>query len=143
VNRIATQSFIVMLVLACLPVPDAQARGSVAIVNHENIAIATGSARTPTVDEVAAAITRAGQTISYPWTVTSSEPGHVVLSTLVRNKHTVVVDVQFTASSYSVTYRDSVNMNYKLDKDVPKIHPNYNVWVEQLIAAINAELHKL
>jgi hypothetical protein len=132
-----------MLVLASLVVSTAEARSSVPIVNHENIAITTGSKRAPSADEVSAAITRAGQTIRYPWTVTAGGPGQLVATTLVREKHTVVVDIKYSSTSYSVTYRDSQNMNYKVSKGVPKIHPFYNDWVDELIAAINAELLKL
>jgi hypothetical protein len=109
----------VMLVLAGLVASTAQARSSVPIVNHDTIAITTGSKRAPSADEMSAAITRGGQGSRYPWTVTAGGPGQLVATTVVREKHTASVDIRFSATSYSVTYRDSQNMNYKVSNGVP------------------------
>lgn len=137
------RSSIVVLVMSGLVIPNAYARSSVPIVNHENIAIATGSGRTLTAEEVKAAIIEAGARTRYPWTVSGSEAGILVATTLVRGKHTAVVTIRYSDNNYSVIYRDSSDLNYKVSKGVPKIHPNYNVWVKQLIDAIHAQLMQL
>lgn len=97
----------------------------------------------PSVDQFKAAVVLAGRGTRYPWTVSVAAAGHLVASTVVRGKHTVSVDIKFDGSNYSVTYRESSNMNYRVDTEVPKIHPNYNIWVAQFVGAINSELVKL
>lgn len=134
---------VIALVILGLVAPAAYARGSVPIVNHENVIVATASGRTLTADEVKAAITAAGAGTKYTWTFSSGEPGTLIASTLVRGKHTAVVTVRYSGTNYSVTYRDSNNLNYKLDDGIPKIHPNYNVWVKELVDGIGAQLMKL
>jgi len=57
-------------------------------------------------------------------------------SIIVRGKHTVVVSIPYTANSYSINYKSSVNMEYKGNK----IHPNYNNWVHNLDQTIRSHL---
>jgi len=65
-----------------------------------------------------------------------------------------MVEIVYSADKYSVTYRDSINMNYhseaKYDSRLPNsganratgpvIHPAYNTWVQELKDAIRIEL---
>ena len=51
----------------------------------------------------------------------------------MRGKHTAIVEIPYSASGFSIKYRDSVNLNYRKDDNgVEMIHPNYNRWVEKL-----------
>ena len=132
-----------MLVVMAIAAPPAQARSPVPIVAHENLAITTGSGRTPAEEDVKKAITAAAATTKYPWSVTAGEAGTLVATAVVRGKHTVSVNIKYSATHYSVSYRDSINMKYKVADGVAKIHPFYNDWVQELIDAINAELKRL
>ncbi len=120
----------------------AQARGSVVLINLENNSIITSSGKEPTLDAVAQAIRAAGAGQAYPWTASGETPGVLQLTTLVRNKHTVVVNVTFDARTYSIRYSSSINMNYQGKDGKGIIHPFYNKWVAQLKAGIDAEFQK-
>lgn len=56
---------------------------------------------------------------------------------VVRNKHTVIVNIPYTNNSYSIEYSSSINMDEKPDG---KIHRNYNNWVKNLSDKINIKL---
>ena len=142
-RRGAVATLVAMMVMLVAGAPTAYARSTVPIVPHEDMAIATGSGRTPSDEDVKKAIVAAAATTTYPWTVSAGEGGALVATTVVRGKHTVSVNIKYSGTRYSVAYRDSTNMKYGVDKGVPKIHPFYNDWVQQLIDAINAELKKL
>jgi len=85
--------------------------------------------RTLDASKMREAIVRAGQ--KRDWTVKSERPGCVTLLLLVRGgKHTVTVDVSYTAETFSVAYADSTNMDY-----VPatgEISRKYIQWVRNL-----------
>ncbi len=134
---------VAMMVMMATAVPAAYARSTVPIVPHDDMTVTTGSGRTPADEEVRQAIVAAAATTKYPWTVSTSEAGALVATTVVRDKHTVSVNVKYSGARYSVSYRDSANMKYEVDDGVAKIHPFYNTWVQELIDAINAELKKL
>ncbi len=55
-------------------------------------------------------------------------------ATLNIRNHTVVVDIFYTATSFTIAYRDSVNMEY--DAAAGIIHPQYNSWVKTLAEEI-------
>lgn len=135
---------IVIAVFAGLLASTAYARSPVPVVNHENVAVTTGTGRAfLSADEVKAAIIAAAGRTQYGWSVTDGEAGTLVATTRVRGKHTAVASISYNSSSYSVTYRDSSDLNFKVVNGVPKIHPNYNVWVQQLVDAIRVQLQQL
>jgi hypothetical protein len=92
-----------------------------------------GSKANPSADEVGKAIQRAGATLG--WQMKPVKPGNM-LGTLVLRKHVAVVDINYNASSYSINYKDSTELNY----DGQNIHPNYNGWIQNLDKAIKAQL---
>jgi hypothetical protein len=49
------------------------------------------------------------------------------------------VDIPYNRQMYSIVYRDSNNLDY----DGVNIHSNYNSWIQNLSAAINARLSML
>lgn len=90
----------------------------------------------PSTDEVGKAIQRAGATLG--WNMKSVKPG-TMLGTLNLRKHVAVVDINYSASSYSINYKDSTELNY----DGTNIHPNYNGWIQNLDKAIKAQLSNM
>jgi hypothetical protein len=50
-----------------------------------------------------------------------------------------VVDVNYSTRSYSITYKDSTELQY----DGKSIHQNYNGWVQNLDKGIRAQLSAL
>lgn len=122
----------------------AQAREAVEIIDYLDNAVVTGSGKTITADQVKNAITAAAQTRN--WQVTRAPKGDGLQAVLqVRGKHTVVVDIAYSAQAYSIKYQSSTNMKYSYapDTNVRVIHPFYNRWVAELREAIRMELNRL
>ena len=90
----------------------------------------------PTLDDVSKAIVRAGAALG--WQMKQTKPGHM-LGTLYLRKHVAVVDINYTAKSYSISYRDSTELDY----DGTNIHKNYNGWIQNLDKGIQAQLRNL
>src|SRR5689334_23128973 len=114
-----------VLVVACALSFLAACSTAKPVMNFDNVAIAT----THTTDQVRQAIIAAGT--SRGWTMTDTKPG-VVHGTVKSHKHQADVDVTYTATSYSIDYVSSVDLDYKNGM----IHRNYNRWVANLNQAI-------
>lgn len=132
---------IAALALFTLLTAPAMARSSVPIVNYENIAIATGSGKPATLEQIKQAFIVGGSVKG--WIFTAAGDGKLVANLVVRNKHTIIADITYSADKYSVTYQGSVNMNYDLKNGVSVIHPHYNTWVSNMLNDVRAELRKL
>lgn len=87
-------------------------------------------------NDVKKAIISAGAGLG--WQMKEVKPGHIVGSLFIR-KHSAIVDIPYSASSYSIQYKDSTELNY----DGNNIHSNYNGWVQNLDNAIRARLAAL
>ena len=61
------------------------------------------------------------------WIISRIDEGHL-LGTLKLRRHVAVVDIRWTPSSYSITYKDSQNLKHRDGV----IHRNYNKWVRNL-----------
>lgn len=83
-----------------------------------------------TQEQVGEAIIDAGT--KRGWSMTEVEPGLIRGEILVRGKHKVEVNIPYTASSFSILYLSSDNMNYQLRDGQPRIHPKYNSWIKNL-----------
>jgi len=110
-------------------------RGSVPVYNVTNTPVAA-SKPNPSLDEVGKAIQRAG--VQLGWEMKEMKPGYIV-GTLNIRKHLAVVDVNYSTRSYSITYKDSTELQY----DGKSIHQNYNGWVQNLDKGIRAQLSAL
>jgi hypothetical protein len=133
--------FLLLLALAFLALSgQVHARGTVPVVNYENVQLAGGSGKPLSVDAVKQAIRTAAAAKS--WAVTPD--GDALTATLVvRNKHTVVVGITVSGDKYSLQFKDAVNMNVTERDGLKLIHPFYNRWVQELNEAIRVELLKL
>lgn len=141
----------------------AHAREPVPVVNHIDVPVMTSSGQPVTADKVRDAIIKGAE--KKDWMVTQSPNGELLSAKLVvRNKHTVVVSIPYSAERFSIKYQDSINMNYKLSDGppasqvgymqynspsqgtpagTPLIHPGYNSWVNYLLMSIKDELKAL
>jgi hypothetical protein len=133
-------------------------RAAVPIIDHPDIAVATSSGKPLQPERVKEAILAAAK--AKGWGLAFEPSGKIMATLVVRNKHTVVVEIAYTAEKYSLMYKDSVNMKYapnaQTDSHInsvnnsytrggyngPVIHPFYNKWVQELKDAIRAELLK-
>lgn len=71
------------------------------------------------------------------WQVVARRPGEIDARLLVR-MHRADINIAYDADSYSITYRDSENLDHRGDR----IHRNYNRWIANLNTDIQAALSK-
>ncbi|MFO1433507.1 MAG: hypothetical protein U1F76_25990 [Candidatus Competibacteraceae bacterium] len=103
------------------------------VQNIDNAPITVTSGKNYTLTDVRNAIVRAG--VGLGWQMQDVAPGHLV-GTLNIRSHMAQVDIKYNTKAYSITYRDSSNLNY----DGTKIHSNYNGWIQNLNSKIMAQL---
>lgn len=115
--------FVVLFVAACRTAP---------IYNVPESALPT-SGRAVSLGEVTQAIQNAGAGLG--WQMREVRPGHMI-GTLALRTHLAVVDVVYDTDSFSITYKDSSNLNH----DGTQIHSNYNGWIQNLEQAIRARV---
>jgi len=76
------------------------------------------------------------------WALTQNDSkGNLVAQILVRGKHTLVIDIAYDKKSYDVTYKSSINLNYKDNGDgTAVIHGNANKWLANIHGDIARQL---
>lgn len=94
------------------------------------------STRSYKLNDVRNAIQQAG--VSLGWQMKDVKPG-LIIGTLYVRDHMAKVEIPYDRHTYSILYRDSDNLGY----DGVNIHSNYNGWIQNLSAAINARLSVL
>lgn len=152
---------LIILTSLALVLP-AHARSPEPIINFENVSITPASGKMPGFSQVKAAIEQAAKApipsaSGQQWEIAETAPGQIVATLHVRGKHMVRVDILYNVEKFSVTYRDSMNMNYSSEgksTDAPfvnngnalngkaVIHPYYNRWVKALVDNIRLETRK-
>jgi hypothetical protein len=103
------------------------------IFNIADAPATSASGKALSKDEVKNAIVRAGAALG--WQMKADAPGRITATLNVR-KHTAVIEIPYSAKSYSINYKSSVN----LDEGGGEIHNNYNGWIKNLAKGINAQL---
>jgi hypothetical protein len=106
------------------------------IYNVTDAPVMTASGKAPTMSEVQVAIIRAGTALG--WQIAPEKPGRLT-GRLVLRSHQAVVDIQHNAKTYSIKYRESVDLG---EKD-GQIHRNYNSWIQNLDNGIRTQLSLL
>jgi len=128
------------IVLVLLLVGLANCRTS-PLTNHHGIGIASASGKPFTTEQVKLAIIRGGADRN--WSMNPAGPGHLI-GTLSIRSHVTIVDIEYDAEKYSITYKDSTNMSYSKDSDgTENIHANYIGWINFLKKSINRELLRM
>lgn len=124
------------------------------IVNFENQVIKRFDDKKLSMADVLTAIRNAAEKMD--WRVEPNGPGRIIATLVVRNQHTAIINIVYNTESYSITYRDSINLDYSAQGAKPQIkegklvppaatgviHPNYNKWVQQFNDAIFRELQR-
>lgn len=132
----------VLFLLAFAVSGAAFARTPEPVVNLVDQAVTPASGKVLTADEVKQAIGKVAQ--EKKWVVTPLPDGKLNASLSWNgNKHTIVVEIACDAGRYSVTYKDSINMNYLVKDGQPVIHPYYNRHVNTLRDAIRVEMMRM
>jgi hypothetical protein len=104
-----------------------------ALIENVNDTPVVGTNKTVPQAQVRSAIIAAGAGLG--WQITDAGPNKL-LGTLNLRTHTAVVDIPYSASTYSILYKSSINLN----ESGGTIHPNYNSWVRNLDNAIRQEI---
>ena len=132
--------FLAALMVASTAAPlTAAARTSVPIESFEGAIAPDANNKAPTPDEVKQAIFRAAA--ARDWTLKETGPGVLMATLDVRNKHTVVTEIRYSADKYALVYVQSNNMNESVNKEgKPVIHPYYNKWARELRDQIRVTL---
>ncbi|MDR2874727.1 MAG: hypothetical protein LBV44_02195 [Methylobacillus sp.] len=117
------------------------ARKPAEVLDLANLPVATGSQKKLSAAQIKNVITSAA--LSRNWQISNVTDTSLDAALQVRNKHTIIVNIPYSANSYSLMYKDSINMNYAACDGARYIHPNYNVWVSQLKTAIDLQLNGL
>jgi len=131
--------WITLFILGFAPFTAAQASRVEPLVNVENQALARADGKPLSAEQVKSAII-AGSARQRIWTVTPVKNGVMTAMLNVRNKHTAVVDITYSATGFSIKYRESNNLLYEKDENgVDQIHRNYNRWVQGLRQNITQE----
>lgn len=123
------------VVAAAMVLLAAGCRTPTPVYNVTNASVSTAKSN-PSLDEIGRTIVQAGAALG--WQMKQVKPGYI-LGTLNIRKHVAVVDINYSAKSYSIQYKDSTELNY----DGASIHPNYNGWVQNLDNRIRAQLSAL
>ena len=103
------------------------------IMNVDAAPVVAPAGKAVTRDQVRAAIMRAG--VALGWQI-KDEGANMLVGTLQLRTHTAVVEIPYSASTYSIKYRSSVDLN----ESGGNIHKNYNGWITNLNRGINAQL---
>jgi len=117
---------------------EALARRGVALQNYDNIPIVRADNKVLTDAKVREAVVKAAQISK--WIVDQDAPGLLVATDSIKGKHSLTVEVKYSATQFSIDYRDSSNLNYATGPGGPVIHPAYNKEVKALLDSINAGL---
>jgi hypothetical protein len=131
--------FLAALAIALVAAP-AAARSPVPIVEFKDQAIPQKDGKAPTDAQVRAAVERAARSLN--WTLAPAGEDKLLATLVVRNKHTIAVNLTWTPDKLSATYASSVNMKYEMTSKGPVIHPFYNDWVRTFVEAIQMEILK-
>ena len=79
------------------------------------------------------------------WIITENDSeGNLVAQVIVRGKHTLVVDIVYTNTTYDITYKSSNKLKYKIGSDgSARIHRNANSWMNNILIDITEQLLSL
>ena len=105
------------------------------ILNLENVPVTSTDGKPLTAAQVRSSIVTAGTSLG--WRIVDAGPGKLE-GTLMLREHTAVVDIPYSARSYSIVYKRSD----KLNEMNGTIHSNYNGWVQNLDRAIRTEMSR-
>ena len=103
------------------------------VYNVKDAPVTVASNRKYTLDDMKNAIMRAG--VGLGWQIQEVRPGQIIATLNIRT-HMAQVTIDYNPKTYSITYKDSSNLNY----DGTNIHSNYNGWIQNMDNAIKVQL---
>ena len=133
---------VLSVLLLAVSSPEAAAR-SAEMTPPTELTLTGADGQPLAADRVRAAILAGAASMGYPWVPQNESPGRIVLRTLVRGKHVVVLAAEYSDGRVRFDYVSSVEMNHKVKRDgTAVIHPNYMTWRGQLESAVRTAAAK-
>jgi len=127
-SRFGVKAFLVLSVLivavGCRTAP---------IYNVTNQGIVPSGGKPKSLEQIKTAIVEAGR--AKGWIMKDIAPGRLDAELHLRS-HVAFVEITYSPTSYSITYKNSINLNY----DGTNIHSNYNSWIQNLQREIESRL---
>ena len=123
-----------VLICATLVSLHAIARAPVPIINYDNVPVATSSGKALQVEQIKQAIQTAAA--AKAWSIAFQADGKLLATLNVRNKHIIVVEIEYSADKYSLKYKDSTNMKFG-----DPIEPNPNAAYAPTVAPGTKVIH--
>lgn len=118
------------------------ARAPEPVLNLVDQPITVASGKKLTADEVKQVVSKVAQ--DRKWVVAPMENGKLAATLSWKsNRHVIAVEIACDTDRFSITYRDSINMNYAVTDGQPVIHPYYNRFVGELRDAIRVETMRM
>jgi hypothetical protein len=110
------------------------------LIEWKDVAAVTGSGKPATAEEIRRAFLVGGARRG--WTFTPDAPDKMTGRLVVRS-HTLVMNLTYEDGKFSLTYQDSINLDYKDDAGKRTIHRAYVNWNTNLMNDARAELLRL
>lgn len=110
------------------------------LIEWQNVNAVTGSGKPATAEEIKRAFMVGGARRG--WNCVDETPDKMVCTVVVRT-HTLAMNLAYEPGKYSLTYKDSVNLDYKDDAGKKTIHRAYLSWNTNLMNDARAELLRL
>lgn len=123
-------------VAAALPIGAAAAD----LIEWQNVNALTGSGKPATAEEIKRAFLVGGARRG--WSCVDDGPAKLACTLVVRT-HTLVMNLAYEPGKYSLTYKDSANLDYKSEDGKRTIHRSYVNWNTNLMNDARAELMRL
>ena len=105
---------------------------------YNAISVPIPQSPTATLENIEKAVVRAGAKLG--WKIHPEGPGKAEGIILLRT-HVAYVNITYDTKAFSITYKDSVNLDYMPKENT--IHKNYNGWIQNLEKAIVTETRGL
>jgi len=112
----------------------------VGVTSWDNVAAMTGSGRPATAEEIKRAFMVGGARRG--WNCVDDGPAKMACTLVVRT-HTLVMNLAYEPGKYSLTYKDSIDLDYRNEDGKRTIHRSYLNWNTNLMNDARAELMRL
>jgi hypothetical protein len=134
------RNWVLALAVLFSAVAPGTALAAVEIVEWKDVAAVTSSGKPASAEDIKKAFMVGGA--HRGWVFSDSGPGKMTGKLVVRT-HTLVMDLKYEAGKYTLSYLDSVNLDYKDDAGKKTIHKAYVNWNTNLMNDARAELLRL
>lgn len=109
--------------------------GKVPVLDINNSPISIDKNNKITKEDIEKSIVKAGASLG--WVMKKIKDGEMQ-GTMNLRTHTAIISIKYNQETYSITYINSMNLEYKPESNT--IHGKYNIWVQNLDRAIQVQL---